>query len=65
MGFQLTTLGPVVSPVVVIDVAEQKAALSLVDDQPDIAANTNGPEVLILRLVELVKTHSGVGRVEL
>ena len=65
MGFELTTLGPVVSPVVVIDVAKQKAALSLVDNQSNVAADTNGPEVFILGLVELVKAHTRVGRVEL
>ena len=65
MGFQLTTLGPVVRTVVVIDVAEQKAALSLVDDQSNVAADANRPEVFILGLVEPVKAHSGVGRIEL
>lgn len=49
----------------VIDVAEQKAALSLVDNQSNVAADTNGPEVFILRFVELVKAHSRVSRVEL
>ena len=53
MGFQFTTLGPVVRLVVVIDIAEQKAALSLVNDQSNVAADANRPEVLSLDLSSL------------
>jgi len=49
----------------VIDVAEQKAALSLVDNQSNVAADANGPEVFILGLVEFVEAHPRVGGVEL
>jgi hypothetical protein len=36
-----------------------------VDDQPDIAADANGPKILVLGLVELVKAHARVRRVHL
>ena len=65
MRLQLAPLGPVVGLVVMIDVAEQQAASRLVDDQPDVAADPHRPEVLVLRLVELVEAHAGIGRVEL
>ena len=48
-----------------IDVAEQKAALSLVDDQPNVTSGTNRPEVLVLGLVDLVQLHPGVDRIKL
>ena len=35
------------------------------DYQPDIATDPNRPEVLVLRLIELMETHSRVGRVDL
>lgn len=35
------------------------------DDQSDVAAHANRPEILVPRLVELVKAHAGVSRVEL
>ena len=49
----------------VIDVAEKQACVSPVDDQPDVAADTDRPEVLVLCLVELVELHARVGRVHL
>ena len=35
------------------------------NDQPDVAVHPHRPEVLVLRLVELVEAHAGIGRVEL
>ncbi len=60
MRLQLAAFGPVVGLVVVIDVAEQQAVSRLVDDQPDVAADADRPEVLVLRLVELVKLMPGL-----
>ena len=65
MRLQLAPFRPVVGLVVVIDVAEQEARLAPVNDQPDVAADPHRPEVLVLRLVELVEAHAGIGRVEL
>ena len=65
VGLELPSFGPVVGLVVVIDVAEQQAALALVHDHPDVAVDPYRPEVLVLRLVQLVETHSRIGRVEL
>ena len=49
----------------VADVAEQQARLGPVDDQPDVAADPHRPEVLVLRLVELVELQPGLRRVDL
>ena len=65
MGLKSSSLGPVVGFVVVIDVAKQKTLVCLVNNQPDVAADPHGPEVLVLRLVELVETHARIGRIEL
>jgi hypothetical protein len=37
MRFELATLRPIVSLVVVVDVAEQKARFAAVNDQPNVA----------------------------
>jgi len=58
MRLQLPPLSPVVGFVMVIHIAEQQAALCLVDDEPDVAARPHRPEVLVLCLVELVEAHS-------
>jgi hypothetical protein len=50
---------------VVIDVAQEQAAGGLVDDQPDVSVHPDGPEVLVLRPVQLVELHPRAGRVEL
>ena len=65
MRFQFAPLRPVIGLVVVIDVAEQQARLAPVNDQPDVAAHPHRPEILVLRLVELVEAHAGIGRIEL
>ena len=49
----------------VIDVAQQQAVLAPVDDEAQVAADAHRPEVFVLRLVEPVELHAGVGRVEL
>ena len=49
---------PTRSAVVVIDVAEQQAAFGAVHDQPDVGAHADGPEALVLGLIELVKAQT-------
>jgi hypothetical protein len=56
---------PVIRLVVVIDVAEKDAALTSMNDKPNIRRYPHGPEVLIPRLIELMKTHAGIGRINL
>ena len=56
-----TAVSRVIGLVEVIDVTEKEACFALVNDQPDVAANTHGPEILVLRLGELVEAHARVG----
>lgn len=65
MGLQLAPCRPVVVLVVVIDVAQQETALCLMDNEPDIRANTDGPEVLVLCRVERVEAHARIRRVDM
>ena len=65
MPLDLASLGPGVRRVVMIDVAEHQARCRLVDDQPQIAADTNGPEVRILRLAQPMELHPRAGRIHL
>ena len=65
MPFQPPSFGPLVRRVVMIDVAEQEAGSGPVDDQPDVATDPNGPEVLVLRPVDLVQLQAGMRRVHL
>jgi hypothetical protein len=50
---------------VVVDVAEQQAVGGAVNDEADVAAHPHGPEVPVLRLVELVELEPGARRVHL
>jgi hypothetical protein len=36
-----------------------------VNDQPDVAIHPHRPELFVLRLVQLMETHAGIGRIEL
>mgnify|MGYP000399456480 CR=1 FL=1 len=65
MRLQLATLGPGVGGIVMAHVGEEQAARCPVDDQPQVAADTHRPEVLVLRLLQLVKLHPRRGRVHL
>ena len=65
MDLQLASGGPFIGGIVMIDVAEQQAAVRAVDDEAQIAAGAHGPEILVPRPVELVAAQAGVGRVEL
>ena len=65
MLLETPSLRPAVRRVVMIDVAEQKVRTELVDDQAQVAADSHGPEVLVLRTVNLVELHPGVRRVHL
>ena len=58
MPFQSPSFGPLIRGVVMIDVAEQQAGGGAVDDQPDVATDPNGPEVLVLRPVDLLQLQA-------
>ena len=65
MRLQPAPLGPLIGPVVVIDVAEQQAAVGPMDDEPDVAAHPHRPEVPVPRPVELVKLKPRTRRIDL
>ena len=65
MSFQPPSFCPLVRGVVMVDVAEQEARRRPVDDQPDVATDPNGPEVLVLRPVDLVQLQPRMRRVHL
>jgi hypothetical protein len=65
MRLQPTALRPAISRVVMVRVAQQQASLRPVDDQPNVAADPHRPEVLVLRLLELVELHARGRRVDL
>src|SRR6266516_3150184 len=65
MRFQFSPFRPVISIVVVADIAEQEARSALVNDQPDVAAYSHRPKVFVPHLIELVEAHAGIGRIEL
>src|ERR1044072_1792688 len=65
MRLQLPTLGPGVGLVMMIDVTQQKTRSCFMNDQPNITARTHRPEILILGLVEPVKSQSRTRRIEL
>jgi len=46
-------------------VAEQQAAISLVENQPNVTAYTDRPEILISGLVKTMKMHPRIGGVQL
>ena len=55
MCLQLAPLGPRVGIIVVGDVAEEEAAFCAMDDQPNIAIDSDGPEPGIFWLMEFVQ----------
>ena len=65
MALDPAPLGPGISLVVMVRIAEQQARRASVDDQADVAARPDGPEVRVLGLAQLVKAHARVGGVEL
>ena len=65
MGLQLASFCPPVRLVVVVDVAEHEAALGPVDNDPDVAANPDGPEVAVSRAIKPVELQAWTGRVHL
>ena len=56
---------PAVCRVVVVHVAQKQARVRPVDDETDVAADPDRPEVLVLRLVKLVKLHPRIRRIHL
>ena len=58
-------LGPLVGGVVMVGVAEQQARGGAMHDQPQVAADASGPEVLVLAGVDAVHLDAEVRRVHL
>ena len=56
---------PIVSSVVVSDVATQQTEISLVNNQADIAIDANRPEILVPSPIEFVKLQSRIGWIQL
>ena len=65
MPFQPPSFRPLICVVVMIDVAEEEAGGCPVDDQPDVATDPNGPEVLVFRPIDLVQLQPRMRRVHL
>lgn len=65
VAFDFATTCPVVGFVVVIDVAEEEAAVGFVDDEADVHVDADRPEVGVFGAIEFVQPHSWAGRVEL
>ena len=49
----------------VAGIAQQKAALGLMDDEANVTADAHGPEVFVLRAVNPVEAHSRIGGIDL
>jgi hypothetical protein len=62
---QLPPLGPVVGGVVMVRITQVQTSVGLMDDDPQILADPNRPEVFVLGLVKLVKLHTRALRVHL
>lgn len=48
-----------------INIAEQQAGFTAVNNQANIAARPHRPEVLVPGAIQLVETHAGAGRIQL
>src|SRR5688572_25488966 len=65
MGFQLATFGPAIRGIVMVDIAEEQAVGSFVNNETKVAAHAYRPEVLVLRSVQSVELHAGIGGIQL
>src|SRR5437016_13287726 len=65
MHFQLPALRPLISLVMMTDVAEQETIRGLVDNQPDIFTHAYRREVRIPRLVEFMELQAWMCWIEL
>ena len=65
MHFQLPALRPLISLVMMTDVAEQETIRGLVDNKPDIFTHANRREIRIPRLVEFMELQAGMRRIQL
>jgi hypothetical protein len=63
--FELPTARPIIGFVVMVDVAKQEARLGPMHDQPQIQADTGGPEAAVLRFMHVVDLQARLGRVHL
>jgi len=65
VSFEFAAFRPMIGVVVMADIAEQETGFGAVQDEADVTGNSNGPEALVLSLVEFVKLEAGVGGIEL
>ena len=65
MRLKFAALSPVISLVVMVHVAKQQTTLRLVDDDSNVTAYPDGPEILVFCFIEFVETIAGIGRVDL
>lgn len=62
---QLPPFRPVIGVVMMADIAQEHAFRRPVNDEPDVAADTNGPEIRIPGLVQLMEPHARTGGIQL
>jgi len=60
VGFQLTPLRPLVSLVVVVNIAEEQVLGGFMNYYADIPANPDRPKIGVFALLQLVKLHPRV-----
>lgn len=65
MGFDAPPLGPGIGLVVMVDIGEEQARCSLVDNDAQVATDADRPEIWVLRTVNAVKLQPGPGGIEL
>ncbi|MGH6837481.1 MAG: hypothetical protein ACREDT_01505 [Methylocella sp.] len=65
MRFYPPPLRPIISGIMMIDVADKKTFFGFVNNQPYIAADTHRPEILVLGVIDAVELKPGLGRVHL
>ena len=63
--FELTPLRPMISPVVVVDVAKQQAGIGPVYDQSNVRVHADRPETLVFGPVQLVQLQTRMGGIQL
>src|SRR5215831_2319224 len=65
MRFQLATFRPRICAIVMIDIAEEKARVSPMDDKPYVGVHPDRPEPLVLCLVQFVEAETRRQRIHL
>ena len=65
MRLKLSSLGPTVSLVMMVNIAKQQAGCRTVKDKPNIIINSNSEKILITRFFEAMEIHPQARRVDL